>query len=110
MSRSVESRGHYGRLHQVAPRWKHCVLETERGFDVVFRNVLNEKFHDIHREVRSYHSDNVTAENYKYRITVNFTGALFTVSRLKGSFKTFFLPSSPNCMNSSGETPNLSSL
>lgn len=58
MSRSVESRGHYGRLHQAAPRWKHCVLETERGFDVVFRNVLNEKFHDIHREVRSYHSDN----------------------------------------------------
>lgn len=57
MSRSVESRGHYVCLHQVAPRWKHCLLETERGFNLVFRNVLSEKFHDDHREVRSYHRD-----------------------------------------------------
>lgn len=34
----------------VAPRWKHCLLETERGFNLVFGNVLSEKFHDVHRE------------------------------------------------------------
>lgn len=51
----AESHGHHGRLHQVAPRWKHCLLETERGFDSVFTKVLGETFHGVHREVSSYH-------------------------------------------------------
>lgn len=55
MSWFVESRGHRERLHQVAPRWKHCVLETERGFNSVFGNILSEKFQKVHREVRSAH-------------------------------------------------------
>lgn len=108
---SAESHGQYGRLHQAAPRWKHCVLETERGFNVVFRNVLSEKFHGVHREVRSFHGD--SARDCRARATQgggHLTEAPFTVSRLTGSFKTFFPPSSPNCMNSRGETPNLSGL
>lgn len=28
---------------QVVPRWKHCILETERGFDSVFTHLLNER-------------------------------------------------------------------
>ncbi|CAF97851.1 unnamed protein product [Tetraodon nigroviridis] len=48
--RPVESRGRCGRLHQAAPRWKHCLLETERGFNVVFRNALSETFPHVHRE------------------------------------------------------------
>lgn len=55
MSWFVESHLHYGPLHQVAPRWKHCVLETERGFDLVLRNLLSERI--AHTEVRSHHGD-----------------------------------------------------
>lgn len=41
---------HFGPLHQVAPRWKHCVLDTERGFDLVLADLLSER--TAHREVR----------------------------------------------------------
>lgn len=51
----VESHLHYGPLYQIAPRWKHCVLETERGFDLVLRELLNER--TAHREVSTNHGD-----------------------------------------------------
>lgn len=51
----VESRLHYGPLHQVVPRWKHCVLETNRGFDFVLRDILSESI--ACREVGSPHGD-----------------------------------------------------
>ncbi|KAM6994819.1 kell blood group glycoprotein isoform 3-T3 [Tautogolabrus adspersus] len=38
-----------GLFHQVAPRWTHCVLETERGFDLVLRDQLSQR--TAHREV-----------------------------------------------------------
>ncbi|XP_038567084.1 kell blood group glycoprotein [Micropterus salmoides] len=37
-----------GNTEGIAPRWKHCVLETERGFDLVLRELLNER--TAHRE------------------------------------------------------------
>ncbi|XP_035528482.1 kell blood group glycoprotein [Morone saxatilis] len=37
-----------GNSDGVAPRWKQCVLETERGFDSVLRNLLSER--TAHRE------------------------------------------------------------
>ncbi|XP_044064830.1 kell blood group glycoprotein isoform X2 [Siniperca chuatsi] len=37
-----------GNTEGVAPRWKHCVLETERGFDLVLRDLLSER--TAHRE------------------------------------------------------------
>ncbi|TWW79056.1 Endothelin-converting enzyme 2 [Takifugu flavidus] len=40
-----------GTREGVAPRWKHCVLQTERGFNSVFGNILSERFHKVHREV-----------------------------------------------------------
>lgn len=55
MSWFVESHLHRGPLHQVAPRWKHCVLQTERGFDVVLTHLLSERM--AHREVSSHHGD-----------------------------------------------------
>ncbi|XP_010741752.3 kell blood group glycoprotein [Larimichthys crocea] len=33
----------------VAPRWKHCVLDTERGFDLVLADLLSER--TAHREI-----------------------------------------------------------
>ncbi|TNN02740.1 hypothetical protein fugu_010227 [Takifugu bimaculatus] len=39
-----------GTREGVAPRWKHCVLQTERGFNSVFGNILSERFHKVHRE------------------------------------------------------------
>ncbi|XP_034409650.1 kell blood group glycoprotein isoform X2 [Cyclopterus lumpus] len=36
----VKSRGP---LHQVADRWKHCVLETERGFDLVLSHLVSKR-------------------------------------------------------------------
>lgn len=45
----AESHLHYGPPHQVAPRWKDCVLETERGFDLVLRDLLERR--TAHREV-----------------------------------------------------------
>ena len=51
----VELHLHYGSFQQVAPRWKSCVLETERGFDVVLRDLLNER--TAHKEVISPHGD-----------------------------------------------------
>ncbi|KAM9353058.1 kell blood group glycoprotein [Symphorus nematophorus] len=32
-----------GNTEGVAPRWKHCVLETERGFDSVLRDLLSKR-------------------------------------------------------------------
>ncbi|XP_034553123.1 kell blood group glycoprotein [Notolabrus celidotus] len=32
----------------VAPRWQHCVLETEKGFDIVLRDLLSKR--TAHRE------------------------------------------------------------
>lgn len=49
----VESHLHHGPSHQVAPRWKYCVLETERGFDLVLTDLLSER--TAHREVKSHH-------------------------------------------------------
>ncbi|XP_041650291.1 kell blood group glycoprotein [Cheilinus undulatus] len=37
-----------GNTEEVAPRWKQCVLETERGFDSVLRDMLSERM--AHRE------------------------------------------------------------
>uniref|UniRef100_UPI0037E87607 kell blood group glycoprotein isoform X2 n=1 Tax=Semicossyphus pulcher TaxID=241346 RepID=UPI0037E87607 len=37
-----------GNSDGVAPRWKHCVLETERGFDLVLTDLLSER--TAHRE------------------------------------------------------------
>lgn len=54
----VESHLLYGPLHQVAPRWKHCVLETKRGFDLILRHLLSERI--AHREVRSHHKEAAT--------------------------------------------------
>lgn len=45
----AESQLHYGPPHQVAPRWKDCVLETERGFDLVLTDLLEKR--TAHREV-----------------------------------------------------------
>nr|XP_046255122.1 kell blood group glycoprotein [Scatophagus argus] len=39
----------FGNSEAVAPRWKHCMLETGRGFDLVFRNLLSER--TAHRDV-----------------------------------------------------------
>lgn len=50
-----ESHLHRGPLHQVAPRWKHCVLATERGFDVVLTDLLSER--TARREVSRHHGD-----------------------------------------------------
>ncbi|KAM6994818.1 kell blood group glycoprotein isoform 2-T2 [Tautogolabrus adspersus] len=38
-----------GNTDEVAPRWTHCVLETERGFDLVLRDQLSQR--TAHREV-----------------------------------------------------------
>ncbi|XP_067367735.1 kell blood group glycoprotein isoform X2 [Channa argus] len=38
-----------GTTEEVVPRWKHCVLETERGFDSVLTHLLSER--PPHREV-----------------------------------------------------------
>lgn len=53
MRQFAESHLHYGPLHQVAPRWKHCVLETKRGFDSILRHLLSERI--AYREVRRRH-------------------------------------------------------
>ncbi|KAK2844729.1 hypothetical protein Q5P01_011388 [Channa striata] len=37
-----------GNTEEVVPRWKHCVLETERGFDSVLTHLLSER--TAHRE------------------------------------------------------------
>ncbi|XP_028280206.1 kell blood group glycoprotein [Parambassis ranga] len=37
-----------GNTDREAPRWKHCVLETERGFDSVLTHLLSERI--AHRE------------------------------------------------------------
>ncbi|XP_039973433.1 kell blood group glycoprotein isoform X2 [Xiphias gladius] len=39
-----------GNTEGVAPRWKHCVLETERGFDSVLTHLLSER--TAHREAK----------------------------------------------------------
>lgn len=110
MSWFVESHGHRERLHQVAPRWKHCVLEAERGFNSVFGNILSEKFHKVHREVRRSRALRESRRSITSLIHVKSIEALFTVSRSRRSFRTFFPPSSLNCTNSSGQTQNPFSL
>ncbi|XP_020511424.2 kell blood group glycoprotein isoform X2 [Labrus bergylta] len=38
-----------GNTDEVAPRWTHCVLETERGFELVLRDLLSQR--TAHRDV-----------------------------------------------------------
>lgn len=52
-----------GTLHQVAPRWKYCVLETERGFHSVLTHLLRER--TTHREVRRDCGDHLTRFDYE---------------------------------------------
>lgn len=47
-SRSVNGLIVLGLFNQEVPRWKHCLLETERGFDSVPTHLLSET--TAHRE------------------------------------------------------------
>lgn len=66
MSWFVELQLHYGPLHQEVPRWKHCVLETERGFDLVLSELLIQR--TAHREVSGTLAHNELSSNCIYEV------------------------------------------
>lgn len=41
---------HIGAFYQEVPRWKRCLLETERGFNLVLTHFLSER--TARREVK----------------------------------------------------------
>lgn len=94
--------GHY--LHQVAPRWKRCVLETETGFDQVLRNLLSERL--AHKEVKRYHWCLIwEAAKYASLIMLMFFSLLNRQRRLLGMY---FPPSRQNCKKRDGLMRSLS--
>ncbi len=55
MSWFIDSHLHLESFPQVVPRWKQCVLQTERGFEAVLKDLLRER--TAHGKVSSHFWD-----------------------------------------------------
>lgn len=80
-------------LFQEAPRWKHCVLETERGFDTVLTHLLRDRTE--HREVRRHQGDlgqYKSSRDYINKADMKYTEDFFCSTGREDYSEYFFLP------------------